>query len=72
MEKLAKWRINRSLIEYPEDLFELHGGHGTVSRAFLTPSADSGGHASGSNGLATTERKVGIQLSVFHKDLRDG
>ncbi|KIO33117.1 hypothetical protein M407DRAFT_17982 [Tulasnella calospora MUT 4182] len=35
IEKLAKWRIDPSLIEFPGDAFELHGGHATVSRALL-------------------------------------
>ncbi|KAG8929368.1 hypothetical protein FRC01_004444 [Tulasnella sp. 417] len=37
MEKLAKWRIDPSLIEFPKDAEELHGGHATVSRAVLNP-----------------------------------
>ncbi|KIO33113.1 hypothetical protein M407DRAFT_17978 [Tulasnella calospora MUT 4182] len=42
MEQLAKWRIDPSLIEFPEDAGELQGGHATVSRAFLNPSNTSG------------------------------
>ncbi|KAG9031507.1 hypothetical protein FS837_002957 [Tulasnella sp. UAMH 9824] len=43
MEKLAKWRIDPSLIEFPNDTVELHGGHATVSRAMLNASSNKSG-----------------------------
>ncbi|KAG8909710.1 hypothetical protein FRC01_006775 [Tulasnella sp. 417] len=38
LNKLARWRIDPSLIEFPEDAREFRGGFATVSRAFLAPS----------------------------------
>ncbi|KAG8928715.1 hypothetical protein FRC01_005510 [Tulasnella sp. 417] len=35
LEKLSKWRIDPSLIEFPEDTPEFRGGYATVSRGLL-------------------------------------
>ncbi|KIO33141.1 hypothetical protein M407DRAFT_18006 [Tulasnella calospora MUT 4182] len=58
MEKLANRRIDTSSIEFPEDVSELHGGHATVSRAFLTPSLENAGEMSGSGVQTPPRRKV--------------
>ncbi|KIO33115.1 hypothetical protein M407DRAFT_17980 [Tulasnella calospora MUT 4182] len=64
MEQLAKWRIDPSLIEFPEDADELQGGHATVSRAFLNPSNTSGktdesdGRSSGQKVVAVKKLKI--------------
>ncbi|KAG9038128.1 hypothetical protein FS837_001297, partial [Tulasnella sp. UAMH 9824] len=46
MQKLAKWRIDPSLIDFPKDTPELHGGHATVSRATLRSSFSKSGDSS--------------------------
>ncbi|KAG8919101.1 hypothetical protein FRC01_001478 [Tulasnella sp. 417] len=38
LKKLEVWRIDPSLIEFPDDTREFRGGFATVSRAFLAPS----------------------------------
>ncbi|KAG8932156.1 hypothetical protein FRC01_000204 [Tulasnella sp. 417] len=38
LKRLARWRIDPSLIEFPKDAHEFRGGFATVSRAFFTPS----------------------------------
>ncbi|KAG8963469.1 hypothetical protein FRC05_004720 [Tulasnella sp. 425] len=38
MEKLKKWRISPSSIKAPKDARRFHGGHATVSKAFLLDS----------------------------------
>ncbi|KAG9025774.1 hypothetical protein FS837_004821 [Tulasnella sp. UAMH 9824] len=43
MQKLSKWRIDPSLIDFLEDAPELHGGHATVSRAMLRSSFSKSG-----------------------------
>ncbi|KIO33146.1 hypothetical protein M407DRAFT_18008 [Tulasnella calospora MUT 4182] len=58
MENLAKWRIATSSIEFPEDVLELHGGHATVSRAFLTPSSKNKWDMSSSDTQIPPKRKV--------------
>ncbi|KAG8948326.1 hypothetical protein FRC04_009821 [Tulasnella sp. 424] len=40
MEKLSDWRIDPSLIRFPEEPCESHGGHATVSKAFLPDDED--------------------------------
>ncbi|KIO28900.1 hypothetical protein M407DRAFT_21977 [Tulasnella calospora MUT 4182] len=35
LEKLEEWRIDASLIEFPEDPHEFHGGNAAVERAFI-------------------------------------
>ncbi|KIO16491.1 hypothetical protein M407DRAFT_188298 [Tulasnella calospora MUT 4182] len=57
MEQLAKWRIDPSLLEFPEGAAELQGGHATVSRAFLTPS-DTSGKRGESDGRNSAGQKV--------------
>ncbi|KIO20488.1 hypothetical protein M407DRAFT_29895 [Tulasnella calospora MUT 4182] len=43
LEKLAEWRINPSLIDFPENAREFRGGYATVSEAFLaSPSSAEG------------------------------
>lgn len=42
INRLASWRIDPSLIEFPAQDLQLHGGHATVSRAFLASTADVG------------------------------
>ncbi|KAG8905830.1 hypothetical protein FRC01_008223, partial [Tulasnella sp. 417] len=39
LEKLARWRIDPSLIQFPEDAREFRGGFAIVSQAFLAPSS---------------------------------
>ncbi|KIO25934.1 hypothetical protein M407DRAFT_24784 [Tulasnella calospora MUT 4182] len=39
VSKLAKWRVDPSLIEFSEGTPEFVGGHATVSRALLTPAS---------------------------------
>ncbi|KAG8966830.1 hypothetical protein FRC05_002393 [Tulasnella sp. 425] len=40
LERLAQWRIDPSLIEFPGGASEFRGGHATVSRAFLASTSD--------------------------------
>ncbi|KAG8910128.1 hypothetical protein FRC00_008807, partial [Tulasnella sp. 408] len=40
--KLAKWRIDPSLIEFQGDTPEFEGGHATVSRALFTSASAAG------------------------------
>lgn len=36
VNKLVKWRIDPSLVKFPEDTRDVHGGYAAVSRAVLT------------------------------------
>ncbi|KAG8921277.1 hypothetical protein FRC01_000327, partial [Tulasnella sp. 417] len=58
LEKLARWRIDPSLIDFPENSREFRGRYATVSQAFLTsPSKDSEGGANESED--TTDESLG-------------
>ncbi|KAG9050007.1 hypothetical protein FS837_008187 [Tulasnella sp. UAMH 9824] len=69
LEKLAQWRINPSLIKFPQDAREFHGGFATVSQGLLTPSLRSGGTANKSEQI--TDEHSGSKdrnlLSVIQK-----
>ncbi|KAG9025793.1 hypothetical protein FS837_004816, partial [Tulasnella sp. UAMH 9824] len=43
LEKLAQWRIDPSLIEFPPDALEFRGGFATVSRGLLSSSSGATG-----------------------------
>ncbi|KIO16267.1 hypothetical protein M407DRAFT_247027 [Tulasnella calospora MUT 4182] len=43
INRLARWRIDHSLVEFPAQPCQFHGGHATVSRAFLAPTSEFGG-----------------------------
>ncbi|KAG9041362.1 hypothetical protein FS837_012366 [Tulasnella sp. UAMH 9824] len=51
LEKLAQWRINPSLIEFPVDAREFRGGFATVSQGFLASSSRTEGGANESKHL---------------------
>ncbi|KIO20490.1 hypothetical protein M407DRAFT_29897 [Tulasnella calospora MUT 4182] len=54
LEKLAQWRIDPSLIDFPENSREFRGGYATVSEAFLaSPSSAQG---AGNESEHTTDR----------------
>ncbi|KAG8945711.1 hypothetical protein FRC04_000570 [Tulasnella sp. 424] len=40
LDKLAPWRIDPSLIAFPEDSCEFHGGNAAVAQAFLASLSD--------------------------------
>ncbi|KAG8932155.1 hypothetical protein FRC01_000203 [Tulasnella sp. 417] len=47
LKRLARWRIDPSLIEFPADLREFRGGFATVLQAFLTSDSTAEGPGSG-------------------------
>ncbi|KAG8932154.1 hypothetical protein FRC01_000202 [Tulasnella sp. 417] len=53
LEKLARWRVDPSLIEFPTGTREFHGGFATVSQAFLASASESSGARAG-NGFEDT------------------
>ncbi|KAG8915243.1 Receptor-interacting serine/threonine-protein kinase 2 [Tulasnella sp. 408] len=55
LEKLAKWRLSPSSIEFPKDSRESNGGYATVLRAFLTYTQDT---VKGASNLSGSENKV--------------
>lgn len=60
LNKLAEWRIDPSLIEFPKNATELQGGHATVERALLKiPS-----NKSGNMGKLDPGQKVGSRLTL--------
>lgn len=48
INKLAKWQIDTSSIEFPQDTCEFHGGHATVSRALAVSTSNDENSAGGS------------------------
>lgn len=58
METLAKWRIDPSLIEFPKDAVESHGGHATVSRARLKTTSNESGNTNEDGAQTDAGEKV--------------
>ncbi|KAG9020083.1 hypothetical protein FS837_008605, partial [Tulasnella sp. UAMH 9824] len=74
MQKLAKWRIDPSLIDFPKGAPELHGGHATVSRAMLrSSSSNSGDFGKADNhsdaGSKLTLREAGFLVELSHANI---
>lgn len=66
MEMFSKWRIDPSLIEFPKDGVELHGGHATVSRAMLNAAnSNFGGNTDGVDAPQDARQKVGGWLHLY-------
>ncbi|KAG8964470.1 hypothetical protein FRC00_002250 [Tulasnella sp. 408] len=64
VEKLAKWRIDPSLIEFPKDATELQGGHATVSRALLKVPSNNSDNIDEFDARNDAGQKVGSQLPL--------
>ncbi|KAG9041364.1 hypothetical protein FS837_012368 [Tulasnella sp. UAMH 9824] len=70
LEKLAPWRIDPSLIEFPADAREFRGGFATVSQGLLAPSSRGGEDANESKHLTNEHHSLDDVNSQPNKDLQ--